>query len=57
MPRRSHNIKRRFEGKCIDCGAYAEFGKLRCEACLMLQRVQKREQRGLGEKRKLVRFD
>ena len=46
MPRRSHNIKRQMEGRCIDCGAFAEFGKLRCEGCLMEQRVKKREKRG-----------
>jgi len=42
MPRRSHNIKRRMEGRCIDCGAMAEYGKVRCEKCLVEQRVKKR---------------
>lgn len=54
MPRRSHNEKRRYEGRCIDCGAHAEYGKLRCEGCLMDQRVKKRERQGGGKK--LIKF-
>lgn len=55
MPRRSHNEKRRIEGRCIDCGDPAEFGKRRCEPCLMDQRVKKRER---GEHReRMVKFE
>lgn len=56
MPRRKHNQKRKASGRCIDCGAYAEHGKLRCEGCLMRHRVQKRERRGLHGGKKLVDF-
>jgi len=42
------------EGRCIDCGAYAEFGKIRCEGCLMRQRVQKKERR--GEKKRMKQY-
>ena len=54
MPRRSHNEKRRIEGRCIDCGCPAEFGKRRCEPCLMDQRVKKRDRQEV--KVRLVRF-
>jgi hypothetical protein len=52
------------EGRCIDCGAMAEYGKVRCEKCLVEQRVRKRERYGEkkriqahANRRNLVEFD
>lgn len=52
MPRRNHNVRRRMEGRCIDCGALAEYGRTRCEGCLMRQRLQKKEK--YGEKKRML---
>lgn len=51
MPRRNHIKKRIIEGRCIDCGEWAEFGKLRCYDCLNKQSMAARERFRLEKKR------